>query len=459
MSYRLAARYWVLFSLIALVQTRTTLGQSVEKIAYDYTVLYRALSPSIPKIESDRGSGSGFLVDRDGLIATNHHVVENTRFLAVQFPDGRRVSAEIVRLVPRYDLAILKVNKSLVVSMDPLKLLPQEKDDTLEPGIPVVAFGSPLGQSFLTTQGIVSKVDDDILLGDFLIEPGNSGGPLVNLDGEVIGVNTFGVGGIAGAVRIELLREILDDLDRDRIAEIEPSEELLRTLSHARYPTELLKTKVLSEDLDLKSYQFEADKFMVTAITPVFRAKAGVQVELQQAENRYKRRGKKIKDPLYQAIDEPFYEWHRRVAPSLDLAITFRIEPDHGTTTGSKWMSVLGAAGGVPMHQNYEFKAEFYDFQVYRDGKLIEPIRPGRNIVENTIQGPLATFIDEAYAGMYLYAPEDFMVGRSFRFVVYRAKEPNKPHKVKEFDANSKLIRQIRSDFEDVLEEPFESDP
>jgi len=140
------------------------------------------------------------------------------------------------------------------------------------------------------------------------------------------------------------------------------------------------------------------------------------------------------------------------------MAVTFRVEPEYGTTTGSKWLSVLGAAVGTyAVHQNFEFKAEFFDFKVYRDGELLEPIRPGRNLIENTVQGPLATFVDEAYAGMYVYDPMDFMTGEVFRLIVYRAKEPNRPHKSKEFRANSKLIRQIRSDFREVLEKELAS--
>src|SRR5262249_20943216 len=82
----------------------TVVGQEplAQKVAYDYSRMYDALNPSVVKIHTDSGTGSGFLVSKEGLIATNHHVVRNSRFVAVQFSDGRKVRADIVVLNPRY---------------------------------------------------------------------------------------------------------------------------------------------------------------------------------------------------------------------------------------------------------------------------------------------------------------------------------------------------------------------
>lgn len=425
-----------------------------QRVAYDYSEMYETLNPSIVKIHADGGSGSGFLVTQNGIIATNHHVVQNSRYIAVQFADGRKVRGEIIVLNPRYDLALVKVNSSTVASLRPLPLLPSDRDSTVKAGIPVVAFGSPLSQTFLMTQGIVSKVEEEVLLGDFLIGPGNSGGPLVNLNGEVVGINTFFNSGIAGAVRVGLLRETLSKPEVETAAQEEPSAELLPTISPRRYPTEVLKQKILDENLDMNAYRFDGGKFVVTVITPVLVGKMQVQDDLQQAANRYKRRGKKIKDPTYQAIDEPFYEWHRNAVPELDYVVRFEVKPDFGLTGGSKWALALSAIGsglsGRPaqdLHLNMEFKAEFWDFKLYRDGQLIQPIHPGRQITESSFDHSLATFVDEAYSGMYAYAPETFMTGNEFVMEIYDAREPEKIHKTVKFKADSKLIKQIRSDF------------
>lgn len=445
--------------LLAVVLISPARARQVQKVAYDYSEMYEALNPSIVKIHADGGTGSGFLVSKNGIIATNHHVVENSRYIAVQFADGRKVKGEIIVLNPRYDLALIKINSSLVSALKPLALLPADKDSTTKAGIPVVAFGSPLSQTFLMTQGIVSKVEEQVLLGDFLIRPGNSGGPLVNLNGEVIGINTFLNAGIAGAVRVSLLRETLSRPEVEKAAQEEPPADLLPTVSTRRYPTEVLKQKILDEKLDIDAYRFDGGKFVVTVVTPALVGKLQVQSDLQQAANRYKRRGKKIKDPSYQAIDEPFYEWQRNAASELEYVVKFEIKPDFGLTTGSKWaaaFSALGAAaGGRPsqnLHLNMEFKAEFWDFKLYRDGQLMQPIHPGRAITENSFDSSFATFVDEAYSGMYWYAPDLFMTGNEFTMEIYDAREPEKIHKSLKFKADSKLIKQIRSDFANTAE-------
>src|SRR5215471_2200714 len=99
-------------------------------IAYDFSALYDKASPAVVQITTDDGSGSGFVITPFGHIATNYHVVRNSRYLAVQFRDGHKVKAEIIATNSKYDLALLKVNRSLVNGIRPLQLLPEEKDTT-----------------------------------------------------------------------------------------------------------------------------------------------------------------------------------------------------------------------------------------------------------------------------------------------------------------------------------------
>ncbi len=151
-------------------------------------------------------SGSGFVVREDGYIATNHHVVEpavdGDGTIEVLFSDGEKVPAEVVGSTPDYDLAVLKID---LTGLAPLVL---GDSDTLAAGDPVLAVGAPLGLAGSVTLGIVSAVgrpvtvrdpeaeaDDpgsyiNAIQTDAAINRGNSGGPLIDAAGEVIGVNT-----------------------------------------------------------------------------------------------------------------------------------------------------------------------------------------------------------------------------------------------------------------------------
>ena len=134
-------------ALVSLTLTILTFGgvagssDLVPAIAYDYTKLYEKVSPSVFKIEVDSGHGSGFLVDSRGLIATNHHVIRNTRYLAVKVSESLTVPAEIIVSSSRYDLGIVKVHEKFVEGIDPLPVLSHDREDTIREGVPVVAFG------------------------------------------------------------------------------------------------------------------------------------------------------------------------------------------------------------------------------------------------------------------------------------------------------------------------------
>lgn len=448
----------VLSTIVAGVLVLPFFGQAaVQRVAYDYSALYDRLNPSIVKVHADSGTGSGFVVHESGLIATNHHVVRNVRYVAVEFADGRKVTADIVLLNPRDDLALLRVNRSVIAAVRPLPLLAADADSSIRPGMPVVAFGSPLSQTFLMTQGIVSKVERAVLLGDFLIQHGNSGGPLVDLDGRVIGINTFGEGGVSGAVRVNVLRDALTSA-LERAALTEPPAELLPVPDKDRYPTAVLKEKVRSEPMDIAAYRLDGGKFTVTAITPVLLGKAQVQTDLQQAANRYNRRGKKIKDEKFDPVDEPFYDWYRNATSTLDAVVTFEVKPDFGQTTGSMWGTALSAiaAGAArrpmdPTHQTYEYKSEFQEMKLFKDGQLVTPITPGRTITEQSLSNGLQTFVDEAYSGWYVYHPAVFSSGKMFRIDIYDAREPGRVHKSIALPESSRLIQQLRRDFAGVL--------
>ncbi|MCI5111781.1 MAG: DegQ family serine endoprotease [Marivita sp.] len=136
--------------------------------------------------------GSGFVISEDGYIVTNNHVIEGADEIQIEFFEGFELPATLVGTDPNTDIALLKVE-----SETPLKFVKFGDSDTARVGDWVMAMGNPLGQGFSVSAGIVSARNralsgtyDDYIQTDAAINRGNSGGPLFNMDGDVIGVNT-----------------------------------------------------------------------------------------------------------------------------------------------------------------------------------------------------------------------------------------------------------------------------
>jgi len=142
-----------------------------------------------------QGSGSGFVISYDGYIVTNNHVIENAIDIRVNFSDGRIEKAELKGTDPSTDIAVIKIFGS------GQKALAFANSDSLKVGQIAIAIGNPLGLQHSVTAGVVSalgrtlratngRLIDDVIQTDAALNPGNSGGPLVNSSGQVIGINT-----------------------------------------------------------------------------------------------------------------------------------------------------------------------------------------------------------------------------------------------------------------------------
>lgn len=170
-----------------------------------------------------RGSalGSGFVISEDGYIVTNNHVIESADEILIEFFDGDELVAEVIGTDPNTDIALLKVE-----SDEPLPFVPFGDSDEIRVGDWVMAMGNPLGQGFSVSAGIVSARGralsgsyDDYIQTDAAINRGNSGGPLFNMDGEVVGVNTAilsptgGSIGIGFAMSAAVVTGVVDQLE------------------------------------------------------------------------------------------------------------------------------------------------------------------------------------------------------------------------------------------------------
>jgi serine protease Do len=144
---------------------------------------------------TQQGAGSGWIIDKNGLIVTNNHVVDGAKSITVTLDDGRTFPAESVHTDPVADLAVVKIKAQ---NLPALQIGDSSK---LNVGEWVVAMGNSLGMGISATKGIVSAVGVslsvspgetlyDLIQTDAAINPGNSGGPLVNLQGEVVGINS-----------------------------------------------------------------------------------------------------------------------------------------------------------------------------------------------------------------------------------------------------------------------------
>lgn len=171
--------------------------------------------------------GSGVVVDDAGHIVTNHHVIDNAERVSVQLADGRQAEARVVGRDPDTDLAVLYVDLAA------MPVMPLGRSDQLRVGDVVLAIGNPVGLTQSVTQGIVSGTGrgqlgvatfENFIQTDAPINFGNSGGALVNSNGELVGINTavlaksLGVEGIGFAIPVNLVRGVMQEiLDHGRV--------------------------------------------------------------------------------------------------------------------------------------------------------------------------------------------------------------------------------------------------
>jgi S1-C subfamily serine protease len=232
-------------------------SQSLDPDEQLNVTVYRKALPSVVNITStavafdffygavpQQGAGSGFVIDGEGHILTNYHVVENARQVEVTTSDKKKYKAQIVGTDPAHDLAVIQI---------PARDVPRAEigdSKNVMVGQKVFAIGNPFGLSGTMTRGIISSIRsvrgprgfiDEAIQTDAAINPGNSGGPLLNSRGQVIGINsmifTGGVeqsAGIGFAIPINTAKSVLDDLVH---------------LGHARYPTLGVRTIPIGPDL------------------------------------------------------------------------------------------------------------------------------------------------------------------------------------------------------------------
>ncbi len=203
----------------------------LDQLSTAFRLIAKSVGPSVVNIHTHQGrgvgQGSGVIVDPEGYIVTNYHVVRGTHSVKIHLSDGRLGSATVIGTDPLSDVAVLKTE------LDNLIAAEWGDSDKLDVGDMVWAIGSPFGLQKSTTFGIVSAkhrrgitrspgaVYNEFLQTDAAVNPGNSGGPLVNIEGKVVGINTAIVGtsyqGISFAIPSALARETYETIRRDGV--------------------------------------------------------------------------------------------------------------------------------------------------------------------------------------------------------------------------------------------------
>ncbi len=201
-----------------------SVGEALDAYSQVVVKVAEALRPAVVNLRAGNhggdGSGSGFLFTPDGFLLTNHHVVRKQRSLRVRLTDGRELEGEVVGADPWTDLAVVHANAQ---SLPPAAF---GDSASLRVGQLVVAIGSPFGFDSTVTAGVISALGrtlrsttghlvDNVIQTDAALNPGNSGGPLVDSQGRVIGINTAIIApaqGICFSIPINAAKDILPQL-------------------------------------------------------------------------------------------------------------------------------------------------------------------------------------------------------------------------------------------------------
>lgn len=259
------------------------------------TSIFEASQPAIVQVSTERrGGGTGVIWSRDGRIITNNHVVgRDDARVHILLADGRTLDAQIVQRNPHLDLALLKV------TANNLQALPVGDSSKLRVGEWVFAIGHPWGQRWVVTAGIISalssvKLAEDLttryIKSDVGLAPGNSGGPLLNADGQVVGINAMIFGGdLSVSIPSNVVTGWLNNLPKGRtlgveIQAVEIPAQIGQSLQPAR-PSGLMVVGILPERQALYDDLFVGDILLEVAGKPVTEVAALRQILAQESDS------------------------------------------------------------------------------------------------------------------------------------------------------------------------------
>ena len=371
------------------------------------------------RVEAGLGRGSGFFAQipgiETGLVVTDDHVIANDTIASVYLDSVTRVPAVVVARDREADLALLRVPTSFARDRPLLQLAaPKGNEPLVISGERILAIGFPLHQQMTLTTGIVSSVRDGAIISDVNINHGNSGGPMLNLAGEVVGVNAFGDftnqggPGISGAIAITRLERVITKAQTAIKTTPAPEERALPALPLATYPIAALKEA--ADTVDPKKYrkllQRGADHFTLNVTTPVlyrveqrlFENEVGAERKQREAQSGIS------KDQTYSETRQS-RDWEQFVGESNTPVVTIAISPNVGETSGSAFRrGLLG-----PLAQaSLVFDGDVRGAHFYRNGVEVEAIAGGHGPIVQNFENMLVKLKDVADYGYYVLPPELF---------------------------------------------------
>jgi hypothetical protein len=473
-------RLGLLCAAVTALALLPSISSSSRKVSEEALVFQR-LKGGVCTVYGEDGQGSGFLVDSLGIILTNDHVVGGAMRIRVKFNDSTRVEAMLLASDDKKDIAVIRVAPT-VVARYPVLPLAVASDSMVFEGEQAIAIGSPLNQEKIMTTGIISKVEATALISDVNINHGNSGGPLLNLDGEVIAINTFGdftsAGGpgVSGSVKIT---EALAVMERARAAldtAAVPEGRRLPIASRIPFPVDSLRDVAEVERFERGPYEVSnripTGKFDVVIVTPVYDTWRNWRAQVKLAKNTKKREKKggleasKGYDPLRQ-----MREWMRYSGSDYAPVVTIQMSPKMGQTTGSILGNILGAAALGASYQGsyrYEFKADFLKAEITRDSVAVEDLNVFRAMIPTVFAtadwGGSYSMEDQARTGIFqcdpsVFAPlseasesrstgkgtkSDDRVFPTIRVRVWSVEKPNQPYA---FTLPKATVKRVWDDF------------
>jgi S1-C subfamily serine protease len=418
----------------------------------DLVSVYKKYRNCVVTVLAEYGpaKGTGFIIDPSGLVLTNQHVVRRSEFVAVQLDETHRLRATVLSADPEKDIAVLWVNFEKAPETLAAPLLQKDEEPAVE-GEKVFTIGSPLSQSKVMTTGIVSKVEKRAIISDVNINHGNSGGPLFNSRGAVIGITAFrdpdsGGPGISGVIRIEEAQSVIADAKAHQAGTPRPHPDLLPNEPSDTYPLDAIKESAQQEKFKIAPYVFGVGDYDVAVITPILRYR-GLSSEVRAAREKQKRNRKSA--TAVQGTFEPLEDikgWEQYVGEYAPVLL-IRASPKLKETFWSAFGRGMAASHGIaPGPANMHFKTDFYKMKLMCGSQEVKPLMPGKVQRVLNVNNGVLRVTDATFDGFYEY-PFDAIHPEcgTMTLELFSEKNPNEP-KTKQLEA--KTVMAVFNDFE-----------